>query len=321
MSNKCEICSARARLFVCKDCSAKLHDKLTRLAHGPTVRGRITQGLLADLADVVLKRTRLGTGSGHRKKGDELPVLYLPDGTRRVKDKETGEMVDTTILSPQGRAGQLLGSARNSLTTIIRDLCEHRGLQSPALDELAAMADWLAGHTHAIACDPAAKVWYVEIDALVVNIERTVDRPVKRTWLIDCPTWDDAVGKACGTPLFATEDAIEVYCRTCRTTHSCSRMKLLRQSDLERERLTWDWLLKANNLQDVGFRVPLRTLQKWRQDGSLKPRGWLRPDGGRGDDEHTEDDEPLYLWSDVRKLRERKPQKAATGGAVHRRMG
>jgi len=313
MSNKCVICSAPAQLFSCRACTTKLGDNLTALAHGPLVRDRPTQGLLADLADVVLKRTRITSGGGHRRKGDELPALYQPDTERIDKD---GRIIPTT----QRRAGELLGSARNSLTTIIRDLCTNRGLQSPTLDELAAMADWLAGHTHAIACDPGAKVWFNEIDALVVDIKRAVDRPVGRKWLGGCPTWDEEKRVACGVQLFAPEDAIEVYCRVCRTTHSCSRLKLLQQSDLERERLTWDRLLKANKMQPDGFRVPLRTLQKWRHDHSLRPRGWLRPDGSHGITRRSDGDEPLYLWSDVRKLRERKPQKAATGGAAHRKV-
>jgi hypothetical protein len=273
---------------------------------------RRTPGLLENLTDVVLKRTRLRTGSGHRKRGDELPAPYEPDIDKTDRDGRP-------ILTAQGRADMLLMKARNSLSTIIRDLCEHRGLPTPRIPETAQMADWLAVETHAIACDESAGTWFDEIDSLVHNIERAVDRPVGRKWLGGCPTWDDDKRAACGTQLYAAEDALEVYCRVCRATHSCSRLKLLQQNDLERERLTWDRLLTANKMQPDGFRVPLRTLQKWRQDGSLKPRGWLRPDGGHGITKRNADDEPLYLWSDVRKLRERKPQKAATGASAHRK--
>ncbi|UJL29942.1 hypothetical protein HZU38_05425 [Mycolicibacterium vanbaalenii] len=132
---------------------------LERLAHGPyvqTVAGRTasggewhierrTPGLLDALTDVVLKRTRMGGGGGHRKKGDELPAPFEPDTER---GKQTA----------QGRADQLLVAARNSLSTIVRDLCETRGGQPRGLGdaEPADMAIWLAKHVHTIACDEAA---------------------------------------------------------------------------------------------------------------------------------------------------------------------
>lgn len=55
-------------------------------------------------------------------------------------------------------------------------------------------------------------------------------------------------------------------------------------------------------------------------DGEVWSAPGRYPPGGHGIAKHTEDDEPLYLWSDVRKLRERKPQKATTGGAAHKRV-
>jgi hypothetical protein len=279
-------------VFICPSCTNQLRSLLGSLVAGPEVAGRPSSGLLEDLADVILRRTKLGDTGGHRKRGDDNPGLYEPD-------TENGKR------TRQAEAVMLADAINNGLTTIVRDLCESRGQEQPQLDT-EGCARWLAEHVGAIACDESAGQWHAEIAAYVHRIERCIDRPLRRRWLGPCPTWDDQERKACGTDLYANEDAIEVYCRKCRATHNCNRLKLLQQGDLERQRITWDKLLKANKDQPDEFRVSERTLQLWRQQGRLRPRG------------HDDAGEPLYLWGDVRKLRAQKPQKVATGAAAHK---
>lgn len=318
MTQPCQSCSGRATVYLCGTCVDQLRALLNSLVTGPVVTARPdgspirSSGLLEDLADVILRRTKLGDGSGggHRKRGDDNPGLYEPD-------TENGKR------TRQAEAVMLLDAINNGLSTIVRDLCESRGRDVPKLDT-EGCARWLAANVGAIACDEAAGQWHGEIAGYVRRIELCIDRPLRRRWLGPCPTWDEQVRKACGTDLYAREDAIEVYCRKCRATHNCNRLQLLQQGDLERERLTWDRLLKANKYQPDEFRIPERTLRLWRKAGPngepprLKPRGWLRPDGSHGINRRTNDDEPLYLWSDVRKLRSEKPQKVATGAAAHK---
>lgn len=343
MTQPCQSCSGRATVYLCSTCVGQLRALLNSLVTGPVVTARPdgspvrSSGLLEDLADVILRRTKLGDGSGggHRKRGDDNPGLYEPD-------TENGKR------TRQAEAVMLLDAINNGLSTIVRDLCESRGigvwrpLRTVERDFIGPLmpgwrrlpvgyvassldrASWLAANVGAIACDEAAGQWHGEIAGYVRRIELCIDRPLRRRWLGPCPTWDEQVRKACGTDLYAREDAIEVYCRKCRATHNCNRLQLLQQGDLERERLTWDRLLKANKYQPDEFRIPERTLRLWRKTGPngepprLKPRGWLRPDGSHGINRRTNDDEPLYLWSDVRKLRVEKPQKAATGAAAHK---
>ena len=333
---ECQVCQGRAELFLCAEHVTELRANLTRLAQGPYVRsdsgGRLesggdwyierrTPGLLDDLADVVLKRTRLGGSGGHRKRGDEIAVPFEPHTGRMVKDK-SGEETSVPVLSPQGRADHLLAAATNALSTIVRDLCESRGGQpKTAGGQPSDMAAWLTQHVHAIACDESAGQVWAEVDSLVRQIERAIDRPTRRVWLGDCPDWDERTQRVCGVSLWAPEDALQVRCHRCRTTHDPSRLKLMLFNDLERTKVPWEKILRANKSQPEDRQVNERTLQHWRASGKLPIRGFRRPDGRLVINRHTEDDIELFLWPDVRKLRDAKPQKKPTGAAARRKVG
>jgi hypothetical protein len=177
---------------------------------------------------------------------------------------------------------------------------------------------WLVRHAHTIACDEAAGQWWSEIDTLVRQIERAIDRPVRRVWLGECPTWNERTRQVCGVSLWAPEDAIEVFCRRCRTTHNCNRLQLLLQNDLERTKVPWEKIVLANKSQPLDRQVPERTLQSWRHGKNGDPprlpiRGYKRPDGRVVINRHSPDDVPLYLWPDVRKVRDAKPQQQLEG--------
>lgn len=293
--SQCQTCSAPAELFICRECVTTLRANLVKLARGPVVRDKPTQGLLADLADVVLKRTQIGNGSGHRKRGDEMPAPFEPDVEKLDKD---GHLV----LTMQGRADQLAIAARNTLSTIIRDLCETRAV-TPSLDgDPVVMAAWLVRHVQVIACDESAGKTFDEIDALVRQIERVVDRPVKIELLGFCITQLDN-NRSCDTALRAREDAIEVRCRKCRTTRRCDTVRAQGQSDARRALIPWSKVLETNKSQPEGWRVNERTLRNWRATGVLRPREYLRPDGSHGFVKRTNDDVELFKWNDVEQLR------------------
>ena len=71
---QCQVCGGRATLWICPQCTNQLRALLTSLATGPAVNGRRSSGLLEDLTDVALKRTRLGSDTGHRKRGDTKQI-------------------------------------------------------------------------------------------------------------------------------------------------------------------------------------------------------------------------------------------------------
>lgn len=315
-NSQCASCTAPAALFLCARCQTELRAQLHALAHGPKVNGHSTAGLLDACEDVVLRRTRLSTGGGHRKKGDEQPAPFAPDEERLDKDGRV-------IPSRQEKAARLLTSARNTLSTTIRDLCETRGVECPEIPDVGDMALWLAGNIHAIACDESAGRIRAEVDTLKRSIERVVDKPIRRIWFGDCPTWDERLYRACGIGLWAPEDAIEVRCPRCRASHNADRLKLLLWNDLEREKVPWERILQANKSRPTDEQIPERTLRSWRMsnDGKpprLRPRGWRRPDGSHGISQRGPDDVPLFLWPDVRRLRDEKPQKVKTGAAARR---
>ena len=298
MSNECDFCTAPATLAICNRCAEELKAQLHALAHGPKVNGHTTAGLLDACEDVVLRRTRLSTGGGHRKKGDEQPAPFAPDEERLDKDGRV-------IPSRQEKAARLLTSARNTLSTTIRDLCETRGVECPEIPDVGDMALWLAGNIHAIACDESAGKVRAEVDSLVRSIKTVVDKPIAIQRLGYCPTELD--GQQCRTLLSAREDAIEVYCPKCRTTRSCDRMRAITAAEARRTYITWEQVLEANKefgaLEGRDRRVNGRTLQNWRATGALKPRGYLRPSGRRGNHRRSDEDEPLYSWPDVEELR------------------
>lgn len=297
-NGECLGCTAPAALFLCARCQTELRAQLHDLAHGPKVNGHTTAGLLDACEDVVLRRTRLSTGGGHRKKGDEQPAPFAPDEERLDKDGRV-------IPSRQEKAARLLTSARNTLSTTIRDLCEARGVECPEIPDVGDMALWLAGNIHAIACDESAGKVRAEVDSLVRSIKTVVDKPIAIQRLGYCPTELD--GQQCRTLLSAREDAIEVYCPKCHTTRSCDRMRAITAAEARRTYITWDQVLEANKefgaLEGRERRINERTLQNWRATGALKPRGYLRPSGRRGNHRRSEEDEPLYSWPDVEELR------------------
>lgn len=314
MSATCQSCTApSADAFLCRECVTTLRANLARLAQGPYIpatKGRTasggnwhverrTPGLLDNLADVVLKRTRLGGSGGHRKRGDEMPVPFIPDEEKLDKDGRVK-------LSQQGRAAELLTAARNSLSTIVRDMCESRGGQPKLADaDPAQMAAWLAEHTHALACDESAGQWWSEIDALVRRVERIVDRPVRYELLGVCFTQLDN-GKTCDTALRAPEGAIEVRCPKCRTVRRCDIVRRNGQSDARRALITWAQVLEINKRQPEGWRVHERTLRDWRTTGVIRVHQYLRPGGGHGIHRRSDADVPLYKWGDIEQLRSQK---------------
>lgn len=319
MTNRhpCQACTAPATLFLCARCIEEMRAQLQSLARGPEVNGHATAGLLDALVDVELKQTRLGGGSGHRKKGDEMPVPFLPDTGRVDKSGHS-------IPSPQGWAAILIANARNTLTTIARDLCDSRGIdvmrafrvvpdgfvgplmpgwsraRGPWDPTTAEVAIWLADAVNAMACDESAGQWRAEVDSLVRQIQRTVDRPVKIELLGFCIT---QVGNGtCDTALRAPEDAIEVRCRKCRTTRRCDTVRAQGQSDARRALIPWEKVLETNKTQPEGWRINERTLRDWRSTGVLKPH-FLRPDGSHGLYRRSADDVAVYKWNDVEQLR------------------
>jgi len=162
----------------------------------------------------------------------------------------------------------------------------------------ADMAGWLHAHVSALALDEAAKEHYFDIKGIVDDIERVINRPVPWRWCGPCPTWDEKTNTYCGHELNCRDDAREVYCRHCHRTHNPDRLQLAMVKELLAQQLTIADILKANRMLPEDFRVSERTLRHWRQHNLLLPCNWR-------------DDEPLYLWADIERLKAKKHDDSA----------
>ena len=322
---QCLSCTAPATLYLCERCVTELRATLRKLAHGPDVNGRPTTGLLDALNDVVTRQTCLGGGGGgHRKRGDEIPGPFEPD---TAAGKATR----------QGQASDLLREARNTLTTIVRDVLETRGVEirrafkvvdrdiagpllpgwrragndwQPTLPEIA---NWLAVHVHSLACDESAGQWKRDVDGLVKKIEKVIDRPPAPRFCGQCDTKIDR--KICGMMLHARREAIEVTCPNpvCRTTHNIEALynrwrNAIDYQIVSREEMIGNQRAANPELHNTGIMGALeefvhwQTFNRWIRDGHLRPVRYLRPNGRRGFFRHGPEDEPEYRVGDVRRV-------------------
>lgn len=324
MTAQCQSCTAPAELFLCEPCIGELRADLLALAEGPyitTVGGhtksggnwhieRRTPGLLANLNDVVTRQTRMGGRGGHRKRGDEMPALY---------DLDTADSgPDRIKLSQQGKASELQDAARNTLSTIVRDVCEKRRIEPPPTTSAAA-AKWLATHVHTLACDSGAGQYKSEIRALVRKIEKVIDRPPAPRFCGQCDKMIDR--KMCGLMLYARRDAIEITCSNplCRTTHNIEALynRWLNYIDdqiVPREQIIGNQRVANPELYNTGIMGALdefvhwQTFNRWAREGHIKPVRYQRPNGRRGFFRHGDEDVPEYRVGDVRRVKRKMDQ-------------
>ena len=222
------------------------------------------------------------------------------------------------------RASELLAEIADSLGYWCRVLCEERGetytpwrLRNRSTVLGQNHAEWLRWHLHSIAASESADEIAGDVDGHRGSIIALVNRPIRIMKLGECPTWDSERNATCGVDLHAPQDAVEVWCRRCRSTHNCHRLMLALMDAAEREVHPWAAILKINRNLPDDYKIAERTLQHWRTTGLLRPHQWQREDGRRGITQRGEKDVALYSWADVKRLQRRKPQKLKTGAAAH----
>lgn len=317
---ECQRCSAKSQLFLCGKCENEVRQALAELPQA-----------LDWLTDAAIGRVRLGDNGGRRsarrKDLDGEKTLAeciepFPDDSeedleraRRARSKA----VLAHALATGGvnaRASELLAEINDSLRYWVRELCDARSAvyTPPRRTKWTALgseyAIWLYANVAAISASELAGDICGDIETHLDDILEAINRPVTQRFLGRCPTWrqTETTDGPCNAKLHAPEDAIEVYCRRCRTSHNINRLSLSMMDEIRREPVSFKLICDANKLQPEGFQIPLRTLQQWRADERLVARAW-------------NGDEPLYAWADVCRLRAAKPQKALTGAAAHSNAG
>lgn len=289
-SSKCQRCGAKSQLFLCQPHIDELRDMFADLPR-----------LAAHLAEAATGQTRLGERS-RRTKSDEAPM--------RVNLK----------------ASDLLDHVNATLIRWVRDLCDSRGITYKALrivhpatvvgdaepDEVvseystdtAKLAFWLARHVDAVACDESAGDCFDEIHAHIGRILSMINRPVPPRFCGPCPTTDTVDDRRqCGMALMAKRDAIEVRCPQCDSTHNVEELLRRLLAEVDHWRFTRKEILLI--MATLGDTLSERTFQQWRAKGTVKPRGWRRPDGRISLTHHGDGDEPVYRLSDIRTAKNR----------------
>jgi hypothetical protein len=340
MSSECRACTAPAELFLCRLCTTTLRDMLTSLHRHPS-GDRDRLGLLEYLHDEAIgQRVRSDHGrhvrSGPKHLDGDAPLVSLiqPFPNEKTEDlavarEERHQAALRRALAAgkvNSRASDEYDKAANALGTWVRHIAGSRGVEPRPLRTVGPAfigplrpawrripsdyvmtpeeaAEWLSYNVFSIAYDEAAGEVYVDIFDLVTVIEKMINPPVPIRFLALCPTWFTDKREICGKSLRASDDDIETYCRTCRTTHKCDWLRRIGADQLRERLITWEQLLAANKEQPDDYRVPERTLRHWRSEGHLANREWRRADGSHGRSQLTPDDIPLYKWEDVEKLR------------------
>lgn len=325
----CRRCGAKAPdCFLCAICTRSLGKTLEELPWW-----------LHRLSEAALGQTKMSDNGGRKSArrngidGDAslasciqtLPAADDLDRARREREK----LALRNALAAGGinaRASELLAEISDGLAYWCRVVCDERGISyepwtirnrpsAPGQNH----AEWLRAHLHTIALSESADDIAGDIETHAEDIVKLVNRPIRMVLLGDCPTWDDETKASCGVRLYAPQDAVEVYCRRCKSTHNCHRLMLETMAAAEREVHTFDGIIRIMKMLPADYRVAPRTLQHWRTLGLLRARQWVRPDGRKGIAKHGDNDIPLYAWADVKRLQLRKPQRLKTGAAAHRR--
>jgi hypothetical protein len=291
--SQCQRCSGKAQVWLCRACESDLRKELRRLSW-----------LVDGLFEKALGQTR--EGSSERRSGDL-----------------------TSPMPCNLSASSDLDRIHAMLVRWVQDLCETRGVIYPAAPMVPAdfigplpegtvrghasnatksAAIWLANNTGAIACDESAGMCVDEVNAAVELALKVINRPEPNyRFLGPCPSLltDNYGERICNVELTAARADDHVQCPSCKTTHRVGELheQQMRNTDVMSFTLSqlYRMILPINREY-----VPLRTLQHWVTRGKLVPTGY------------DADGEPRFLLADVRELRDRKPQKVATGSAAHK---
>ena len=300
---ECRRCGGKAQLFLCPRCTSSLQRTLTDL---PWWLNRLTEAAVG--------QTRMSDNAGRKSAArrdldGEQPLAAciepFPDGSETDLDRARRQRQRAALahaLAAGGinaRASELLGQIADSLAYWVKELCDSRGVAyTPpvkASERLTALgtahAAWMARHVGAIAASELAEDICGDVEGHLDDIVRVVNRPVPIR-VFRCPTWitKPTGGQPCDTRLRTPADELEVHCKRCGITHNVHRLMLALMDDLSHQSFTVDELLAAMRKVPESYRVPERTLRRWRSTGKLAPSGW------RGET-------PEYAWADVQKLK------------------
>ena len=235
----CRNCRRETDLFLCQLCTKELGALLGELPW-----------LLDQLDITVIRMDKLSTGVIGRSSDNPSPI-------------NVGAM-------------ELSRTLRGQLGTIIRDVCESRGVQPPAkVWSNSRMAEWIGTHLGSVACDENAGQIYRELRNGTEGILAAINR-ISRMYCGPCTT---VVGHnpqgediECGHDLYADREAVgDSRCVKCQRSFNPREQLLI--TIKRRDLLPESALLET--LETLGEKVSRVRLYDWIRAGSLQPRGYV----------------------------------------------
>ena len=288
--SQCQRCGAKSALFLCNNHTDELRDLFNELPR-----------LASHLAEAATGQTRLGEPA-RRTRSDEQPMRI------------------------NLRASDLLDDVNRILVRWVQDMCDSHGVtyRAPTIcppgsydgahlyaDEVvsaydgdtAKLALWLARNTSAIASGEDAGQCMDEISAAVHRILTAINRPIPPRFCGPCPSaHPDDEARQCNMALMARRDAIDVRCPQCTNTHNVDYLLRRLLTEVDHWRFTVKEVLMI--METLGDPVHVRTFQRWRKLGIVKPAGYKRVDGRVVIKAHQGDStEPMYRLADVRRAK------------------
>lgn len=307
----CQTCGAESQLYLCNPCIGDLQDQLTALHTGRTTTETLRHGRTASGGQWRIERDRRAPGLLQCLEESATGQTNFGNDTRRVKTDEAPIRFNT-------RATKLITDIRKLLQ--FAAICFEPVYTPINPNDTAGYALWLSEHVHDLALVDGIGQFQHRLKNHIDKIWRTIERPPAPKFCGQCDTMTD--GKICGPALYAPRDAIEITCPTCKTTHNIEKLynRTLNNADnknfprevlIGNQRTTNGEHYTTGIMGELDEFVPWRTFHSWTFEGHLRPRQYLRPNGRRGLNRHTEDDIAEYRLADVRKLR-RQTRKAKT---------
>jgi len=235
----CRNCRRDTDLFLCQLCTKELGALLMDLPW-----------LLDELEVTVIRQDKLSTGVIGRSSDNPSPI-------------NVGAM-------------ELARNLRGQLGTIIRDLCEVRGVQPPAKAwSNSVMAEWIGTHLASVVCSDTAGQIYREMrtgtDAVLAVIN-----PISRMYCGPCisvvahsPNGEDI---ECGVDLYTDrESPQDIQCPKCKAWINPREQLLVhfKRRDLMNEKE----LIEA--MTTVGEPVTEAVLDRWQRSNKLIVRGYM----------------------------------------------
>lgn len=272
-------CARPTQLYLCNDCITQLAEMLRQIPF-----------LVEELDTRIQKLDRIQLGTiGRTRRPDELNVIDFDAAeTARKLRKELVHWVTTVAERHSGRKPPGLATIRT-----------------------ADLARWLAHNVHAIATLNIAGDLYrdikrrVGVDQRGGQLVQAINRTA-RHFAGPCPTILGHHGNteiACGEILYADTEDRTVVCPKCKQTIDVEKNQ--RRAAAERDLRTRDELLEV--LNNIGEKIPAKTLDAWIKARRLRRAGWLH-NGQMIKFRINRNDPAVYSVARARKLRARDQQ-------------